>query len=72
VERIGFGVHGENLRSVAALKKVGCKQEGVLRSFLPTINDESRTDLLLFSVLKNEWFNITKAELYRKLKNKPQ
>lgn len=55
MERIGFGVHEENQTSIHALKKVGVRQEGVLRSFLPKVKQEGRADLLLFSILKKEW-----------------
>ena len=55
MERIGFGVHEENLGSVKALEKVGVRQEGILRSFLPKVNSEGRADLFLFSILKQEW-----------------
>lgn len=57
IERIGFGVHDENIISVKALKKIGCQQEGVLRSFLPKVEGDGRADILLFSILKNEWEN---------------
>lgn len=55
MERIGFGVHEENCGSVKALEKVGVRQEGILRSFLPKVDEEGRADLLLFSILKEEW-----------------
>lgn len=55
MKRIGFGVHEENQTSIHALKKIGVSQEGVLRSFLPKVEEEGRADLLLFSILKKEW-----------------
>ena len=61
VERIGFGVHGENKRSVRALQKVGCLEEGRLRNFLDGVQEPGRTDLLLFSILREEWFKKVKA-----------
>ncbi len=67
MERIGFGVHGENLRSIAALKSVGCQQEGVLRNFLVSTTLKHRVDLLYFSILKEEWFNTVKESLISKL-----
>ncbi len=72
MERIGFGVHEENIISVKALKKMGCQQEGILKSFLPKVDGEGRADLLLFSLLKNDWFNQAKKQLNEKLKNKHQ
>ncbi len=63
VARIGFGVHGENLRSIYALKNIGCQQEGRLRSFLKKVEGIGRTDLLLFSLLKEEWLGGVKNQL---------
>ena len=60
IERIGFGVHEENKASVKALEKVGCRQEGMLRSFLPKVESEGRANLLLMSILKQEWENKAK------------
>ncbi|MGV6830650.1 MAG: GNAT family N-acetyltransferase [bacterium] len=70
LERIGFGVHGENKRSLAAMTSVGCIKEGVLRSFLPSINQEERTDIILFSITKKDWFENVKSTLNHKLKYK--
>ncbi len=55
LERIGFGVHAENIRSIKALEKLGCRQEGELRSFLNKIDLSGRVSLLLFGILKEEW-----------------
>ena len=67
-ERIGFGVHGENLRSINALKSIGCQQEGVLRNFLHSVSEKKRVDLLLFSLLKSEWNENVKIILAKKLR----
>lgn len=67
LHRVGFGVHGENIRSIEALKSIGCEQEGLLRNFLPDVNDENRIDLLLFSLLKPDWNSNVKARLKSKL-----
>ena len=72
MERIGFGVHEENIISVKALEKVGCQQEGILKSFLPKIDGDGRANLLLFSLLKSDWKNHAKKQLNEKLKNKHQ
>ncbi len=63
LERIGFGVHSENLRSIRALNSIGCQQEGVLRNFLKSISGETRVDLILFSLLKKEWEDKVKNTL---------
>ena len=68
--RIGFGVHGENIRSLRALASVGCKKEGVLRGFLPKIDGQGRTDLVLLSILRKEWLGKVKEELRHKITNK--
>ena len=66
--RIGFGVHGENIRSLKALASVGCKKEGVLRDFLWKVDGLDRTDLILLSILKKEWQRAIKKELGLKIK----
>lgn len=68
LERVGFGVHGQNTRSIKALKNIGCVQEGRLRNFLPMLSEEGRVDLFLFSLLSIEWKSSVKAMLQRKLK----
>lgn len=68
LERIGFGVHGRNLRSIIALKSIGCMQEGLLRGYLPNPIENERIDLLLFSILKRDWDSEVKKMLKDKLK----
>lgn len=67
VERIGFGSYSTNKRSIAAMESVGCKKEGILRNMFPAINGTGRTDAILLSMLKNEWFDYAKANLKNKL-----
>ncbi|MGC6431927.1 MAG: GNAT family N-acetyltransferase [Jejuia sp.] len=69
LERIGFGAHSENTRSIKAMESVGCKKEGVLRSFLPAINTKGRADIVLLSILKDEWLESTNFKLQQKLTN---
>lgn len=69
VERIGFGAYIDNEVSVAAMKSVGCKKEGVLRNMFPAINGKGRTDAILMSILKDEWEESVKSELRNKLTN---
>lgn len=66
-ERIGFGVHAQNARSINALLSIGCEQEGVLRNFLPSFDNDNRIDLLLFSIIKQDWHTKVKAMLQEKL-----
>lgn len=72
MERIGFGVSAENIRSIKALKRLGCQREGILRSFLPGLENEERINLELFGLLKSEWLNGVKEELYSRLVNEFQ
>lgn len=67
IERIGFGVHAQNKISIAAMQSIGSKKEGVLRNFIPSLNGEGRADIILLSILKDEWFNKIKSELQQKL-----
>lgn len=68
LERIGFGAHIENKISILAMESVGCKKEGVLRGFLPAMEGHGRSDIVLLSILKNEWDNNIKLKLKNKLK----
>jgi RimJ/RimL family protein N-acetyltransferase len=67
MERVEFRADNNNERSIAAMKSIGCKVEGVLRSHMPTANGETRRDSIVLSILKNEWFNEVKENLKRKL-----
>lgn len=67
LERIGFGAHIENKISIAAMVSVGCKREGVLRHFIPSLDGEGRTDIVLMSILKEDWQDSVKRELKKKL-----
>jgi len=67
VDRIGFGAYLDNTISIAAMKSVGCKEEGVLRAIFPAINGEGRADGILMSILKNEWNDNVKSDLRKKL-----
>jgi len=67
MERVEFRADNDNKRSIAAMKSIGCKVEGVLRSHMPTINKEIRRDSIVLSILKNEWFDEVKENLKQKL-----
>jgi RimJ/RimL family protein N-acetyltransferase len=67
LERIGFGAYSDNLVSIAAMKSVGCKKEGILRSLFPSIDGVGRTDAILMSILKNEWEDSVRIQLKNKL-----
>ncbi|WP_264529488.1 GNAT family N-acetyltransferase [Flavobacterium sp. N502540] len=67
VERVEFRADNNNERSIAAMKSIGCKVEGVLRSHMPTANSDVRRDSIVLSILQNEWFDEVKEDLKRKL-----
>ncbi|TYA70067.1 GNAT family N-acetyltransferase [Seonamhaeicola marinus] len=69
LERIGFGAHADNKVSIAAMKSVGCKEEGVLRNFIPALIGKGRADIVLMSILKEEWQEEWKMKLEQKLNN---
>lgn len=52
--RIEFHTDARNLRSRAALSKIGAREEGTLRSYLIT-RDGARRDTVVFSILDTEW-----------------
>jgi len=66
-ERIGLGAYIENKRSINAMLSIGCKKEGVFRNMFPSVSGEGRTDAILLSILKNEWFSSEKEKLQYKL-----
>ncbi len=72
VERIGFGAYATNTISLAAMKSVGCHQEGVLRNLFPALDGNGRTDCALFSILREEWFDTAKDALRKKLRTLSQ
>ena len=67
MERVEFRADNNNERSIAAMKSIGCKVEGVLRSNMPTRNGNIRRDSIVLSILRNEWFEKVRENLKRKL-----
>ncbi|MHC0440788.1 GNAT family N-acetyltransferase [Flavobacterium sp. 3-210] len=67
LERVEFRADNNNKRSIAAMKSIGCKVEGVLRSNMPTRDSNLRRDSIVLSILKNEWFDEVKENLNNKL-----
>jgi RimJ/RimL family protein N-acetyltransferase len=62
MERVEFRADNNNKRSIAAMKSIGCIEEGVLRS--NTIKqDGTRRDSIVLSILKDEWVNEVKQKL---------
>jgi len=66
MERVEFRADARNAKSIAAMKSVGCKVDGILRSNMPTVEGERR-DSIILSILKDEWFKEVKHSLLNKL-----
>ncbi|KIC00069.1 GCN5 family acetyltransferase [Flavobacterium sp. KMS] len=67
MERVEFRADNNNQRSIAAMKSIGCKVEGVLRNHMPTFGSEARRDSIILSILREEWFDEVKENLRKKL-----
>jgi len=66
MERVEFRADLNNARSIAAMKSIGCVEEGVLRSHANKV-EGGRRDSIVLSILKDEWFNHVKEHLKQKL-----
>ncbi len=66
-ERFELRADNNNERSIAAMKSLGCKLDGILRSNMPTRETGRRRDSIVLSILKNEWFGEVKERLLKKL-----
>jgi RimJ/RimL family protein N-acetyltransferase len=67
MERVEFRADNNNKRSIAAMKSIGCKEEGVLRSN-SVKQDGLRRDSIVLSILKVEWENEVKQRLLTAIK----
>ncbi len=65
-ERVEFRADVLNEKSIAAMKSIGCKVEGVLRSNMPKASG-GRRDSIVLSILKTEWDDGVKDALEHKL-----
>ncbi len=66
MERVEFRADNENVRSIAAMKSIGCKVDGVLRSNTPK-REGGRRNSIVLSILKQEWENEVKEMLRKKI-----
>lgn len=66
MERVEFRADARNERSIAAMKSLGCKVDGILRSNMP-LEDGTRRDSIVLSILKSEWENGAREALKAKL-----
>ena len=63
MERVEFRADNNNVKSIAAMKSIGCKVEGILRSHMPARQRDIRRDSIVLSILKKEWFDEVKEKL---------
>lgn len=68
MKRIGFGASSLNTLSIKAMQSIGCKIEGELRSFLPVKGTDERANIVLLSILKEEWTSRAKQNLENRFK----
>ena len=67
LERVELRADTRNHRSLAAMRKIGCIEEGILRNHLPIV-DGSRRDSIIFSILREEWYRSVKSKLEERIK----
>lgn len=65
LQRVELRADNNNEKSKAAMKAIGCIQEGILRNHMPTAQG-TRRDSIIFSMLKSEWENGGKENLLAK------
>ncbi len=68
MERVEFRADNGNVRSIAAMKSLGCSVEGVLKSHCLK-PDGSRRDSIILSILKPDWEANIKNILTHKVVN---
>ncbi len=66
IERVEFRADSNNAKSIHAMKKIGCIEEGLLRSN-SIKTDGSRRDSIVLSILKPEWFSNVKPMLQQRM-----
>ena len=68
VERVEFRADANNAKSIAAMKAIGCKVEGILRNNVP-MHTGKRRDSIILSILKEEWEHEVKLKLRKLIGN---
>jgi RimJ/RimL family protein N-acetyltransferase len=66
-ERFELRANNNNVRSIAAMKSLGCIVDGILRKNMPTREGGKRRDSIVLSILREEWFGGVKENLRAKL-----
>ncbi len=67
LERLEFRADANNAPSIAAMKAIGCVEEGIFRNHMPTAQG-GRRDSIILSILKTEWFGGVKELLMKKIR----
>lgn len=67
LERCELRADKKNIKSVNAMKSIGCVEEGILRSHMPLVNG-GRRDSMVLSLLKQEWLNGGREHLLEKIR----
>lgn len=65
-KRVEFRADNNNKRSIAAMQKIGCTMEGVLRSHMPK-PDGTRRDSIVLSITQEDWNLNVKSLLLNQL-----
>ncbi len=63
--RVEFRADANNNRSIAAMKRIGCTVEGILRSNCKS--QTGRRDSIILSILESEWYKNVKRQLSEQL-----
>jgi RimJ/RimL family protein N-acetyltransferase len=66
LKRVEFRADNDNKRSIAAMQKIGCNVEGILRSHLPR-PDGTRRDSIVLSITQEEWNSQVKVLIQSQL-----
>ncbi len=70
MDRVEFRADNNNKRSIAAMKSIGCKEEGILRNHMPVnAGSDLRRDSIVLSILRKEWFDEVKPNLLKRIEN---
>jgi RimJ/RimL family protein N-acetyltransferase len=67
MERLEFRADANNAKSIAAMKAIGCVEEGILRNHMPTAQG-GRRDSIILSILKSEWQGGIKAQIQKSIR----
>jgi RimJ/RimL family protein N-acetyltransferase len=67
LERVEFRASVKNKASIAAMKAIGCTEEGILRNNRP-LPDGQFDNSIVLSILKAEWQGSIRQELYKRIR----